>query len=252
LIRTDHAFVRNFLLFLPTNEQPGLKAVLSYYSSAITLNAEGDTSISDDTLEGLGTPRFLSLLFGAIIKIADPPKRSRSFPVESPPTITEVSADAAGTNATMYEGHHAHFIGGSRDAEPPLMPPAQPTTAQAQQLTEVALLEDVTPSKKFSLTEVLPDPGYFAAGALAGAVSRTSTAPLDRLKVYLIANIGNSQTPIDAVKKGDALKAAKHIGQPLIDASRELWRVGGIRSLFAGKYFLEGGRMGADISQGMV
>jgi len=118
---------RNFLLFLPTN--PGLKAVMSYYSSTVTLNAEGDTSISDETLEGLG---------------------------------------------------------------------------------------------------------YFAAGAVAGVVSRTSTAPLDRLKVYLIANIGPTNDSLSAARKGEPLTAVKTLGRPLIDACKDLWRAGGMRSLFAG------------------
>lgn len=120
---------RDFLLFLPTQKAPGLKAVMSYYSSAVTLNAEGDTSISEETLEGLG---------------------------------------------------------------------------------------------------------YFAAGAVAGVVSRTSTAPLDRLKVYLIANIGPAKDSMNAMKKGDAVGVAKTVGRPLIDATKELWKAGGVRSLFAG------------------
>jgi solute carrier family 25 phosphate transporter 23/24/25/41 len=36
---------------------------------------------------------------------------------------------------------------------------------------------------------------YFVAGALAGAVSRTLTAPLDRLRVYLQINAGAGTTP---------------------------------------------------------
>ncbi|CAL3963058.1 unnamed protein product, partial [Diplocarpon coronariae] len=74
---------------------------------------------------------------------------------------------------------------------------------------------------------------YFAAGAVAGVVSRTTTAPLDRLKVYLIANIGPARNSIDAVKKGDAVGVAKTVGRPLIDAIKELWKAGGMRSLFA-------------------
>lgn len=84
------------------------------------------------------------------------------------------------------------------------------------------------------LTFLLPDPGYFAAGGIAGVISRTATAPLDRLKVYLIANTGNATESISAAKKGDAVKAVRQIGRPLIDATKELWKAGGMRSLFAG------------------
>jgi hypothetical protein len=69
-------------------------------------------------------------------------------------------------------------------------------------------------------------------------ISRTATAPLDRLKVYLIANVGPAKDSIKAVKKGDAVAAAKKVGQPLIDATKELWKAGGMRSLFAGKSHL--------------
>jgi solute carrier family 25 phosphate transporter 23/24/25/41 len=85
--------------------------------------------------------------------------------------------------------------------------------------------------EKVSLTFLLPDPGYFAAGAIAGAVSRTATAPLDRLKVYLIANTNDIAK---AAKDGDAVSTLKHIGRPLMEATKELWRAGGVRSLFAG------------------
>ena len=88
--------------------------------------------------------------------------------------------------------------------------------------------------KKSSLTVLIIDPGYFAAGGIAGAVSRTATAPLDRLKVYLIANTGVAKDSLEAVKHGEPLKAVKHVGRPLIDACKELWKAGGVRSLFAG------------------
>jgi len=219
----------NFLLFLPTD--PGLKAVLSYYSSAVTLNAEGDTSISEETLEGLGNkPKaFLSILFGALIKIADHPQKSRVSPKDDSSSSTP-SADI-GTQPEaeiMYEHNHAHFI------ESTLDPRIDQQGRFAQ--TEEPFYQDVATEKKSWLTEILPDPGYFAAGAVAGAVSRTSTAPLDRIKVYLIANVGPTQESIEAAKKGNAVAAARKLGQPLVDATRELWRAGGIRSLFAGQY----------------
>ena len=60
----------------------------------------------------------------------------------------------------------------------------------------------------------------------------TATAPLDRLKVYLIANVGNSKV----ISAGNPVVAVRHLGGPLIAAAKELWRTGGVRGLFAGKY----------------
>ena len=76
--------------------------------------------------------------------------------------------------------------------------------------------------------------GYFIAGGLAGMISRTATAPLDRLKVYLIAQTGSKEAAVAAAKEGAPVQAVKHLGQPLIDATKELWKAGGVRSLFAG------------------
>ena len=187
------------------------------------MNAEGDTSISEETLEGLGRPRsFISILFGAIIKIAEPPPSSRSFPAKSSPP-----PEAITPAETMYEHNQAHFVDATVD----------PAVDAEDEFThsEDPFFEDVATLKKSWLTEILPDPGYFAAGAVAGVVSRTATAPLDRIKVYLIANIGPPKDSIEAAKQGNAVTAAKKLGQPLVDATKELWRAGGMRSLFAGK-----------------
>ena len=85
------------------------------------------------------------------------------------------------------------------------------------------------------LTDILPDPGYFVAGGVAGVVSRTATAPLDRLKVYLIAQTGAKDETVHAIKAGAPVQATKVATRPLIDATKTLWRMGGFRSLFAGE-----------------
>ena len=84
------------------------------------------------------------------------------------------------------------------------------------------------------LTTLFQQSGYFIAGGLAGMVSRTATAPLDRLKVYLIAQTSNTSEALEKAKDGSPAKAAKSLGRPLVNALKELWAAGGIRSLFAG------------------
>lgn len=87
---------------------------------------------------------------------------------------------------------------------------------------------------KPALYSCLPTPGYFVAGGLAGLVSRTTTAPLDRLKVYLIAHTGSAEQTIQAAKSGAALQAVKGAWRTSANAMKELWAAGGIRSLWAG------------------
>ncbi|DAA76956.1 TPA_exp: Uncharacterized protein A8136_7185 [Trichophyton benhamiae CBS 112371] len=87
------------------------------------------------------------------------------------------------------------------------------------------------------LTETTPHVGYFLAGGMAGVVSRTATAPFDRLKVYLIAQTSTNSAKsaaINAVKAGAPVKAVGWLSWPIVEATKELWRAGGIRSLFAG------------------
>jgi solute carrier family 25 phosphate transporter 23/24/25/41 len=86
-------------------------------------------------------------------------------------------------------------------------------------------------SVKPELIACVPSTGYFAAGGLAGLISRTSTAPLDRLKVYLIAHV-EAKNPGQLVRIGNLHTFAKS----LISATKDLWAAGGMRSLYAGMF----------------
>ncbi|RFU31382.1 hypothetical protein B7463_g4949, partial [Scytalidium lignicola] len=227
---------RNFLLFLPTNDDtPPLKAVLSYYTATVTLNAEGDTSISEDTLEGLGrAPKFLKILFGAILNIATS-QRISSFPenTQTEPPIPIDSVRRGGEDT--YDLKQAHVMGDHQNTNFDLgFSNTRPIPSLTVDEEEDEAIFEVESSQKPLLMSILPDPGYFAAGGLAGVISRTATAPLDRLKVYLIANTGLAKDSLEAVKQGDHVAAVKNVGRPLVEATKELWKAGGLRSLFAG------------------
>jgi solute carrier family 25 phosphate transporter 23/24/25/41 len=182
------------------------------------VNPEGDVQISDDSITGLGIiPYFLNILFGSIISIAKlPPQRPY----------------AQFDTGDMYESYEAAHLSNFPLEVHPLPPqvdsPAVYPLGPAPLWTWDYL--------KQALISCVPNPGYFVAGGLAGIVSRTSTAPLDRLKVYLIAQTGVAQEAVSAAKSGAIMQAAKSSWRPLANATKELWAAGGIRSLYAGKF----------------
>ncbi|KAF7197279.1 Calcium-binding mitochondrial carrier SAL1 [Pseudocercospora fuligena] len=213
---------RDFLLFMPTNA-PGLKAVFSYYQSTSKLTSEGDVVISDEALQGLGTiMTFLKTsLFGAITQLVKPSQGAAGGQNTAPITMWEGSE----ARPQLFDiPDYEEEIGD--DPYIPIKP------ARRKELEE----EEIAAPKKRQqkLTDFVPDVGYFIAGGVSGITSRTATAPLDRLKVYLIAQTGDAKDTKQAVKSGKAISAAQHGVRTLWNACKELWAAGGMRSLFAG------------------
>jgi len=215
----------DFLLFIPTHA-PGLKAVFTYYTSTVKLSAEGDVSVSDEALSGFGTTiNFLKTsLFGAIIQLGQSPtsQAGASGDIVTPTDeasshgVTRPESDTATSSFEQQMSNDAVVV--EDDPYIPVKPPRRKGEEGLQ----------------LKLTDFVPDVGYFVAGGLSGITSRTATAPLDRLKVYLIAQTGNAQEAVQAAKSGAAVQATKHGMQTLWTACHELWAAGGIRSLFAG------------------
>jgi solute carrier family 25 phosphate transporter 23/24/25/41 len=203
---------------MPLRSPSDLHAVLSYYTATGNLNPEGDVHIND--LQGLGTdPNFLNRLPLAV-------------------------------SAILYNIFSLHFIS--------LLLPSAHAQANATSPLNTTFGKDIAPLEsdlelenlaipksvamwmsirnyERKLTENTPQLGYFIAGGTAGVISRTATAPLDRLKVYLIAQTGVQKTAITAVKQGAPLAATATASKSLVIAFQELWRAGGLRSLFAGE-----------------
>lgn len=79
--------------------------------------------------------------------------------------------------------------------------------------------------------------GYFIAGGISGVISRSCTAPLDRLKVFLIARTDLSSTLLNSKKallaKNPNADLAK-IKSPIVKAITTLYRQGGLRAFYVG------------------
>ncbi|KAK5112632.1 hypothetical protein LTR62_003947 [Meristemomyces frigidus] len=237
---------RDFLLFIPAST-PGLKAVFNYYTSTHKLTAEGDVQMSDQAINGAGMTLvfFRDLFFGAIVQLVPSP---------SPPPPSSLFSTT--TNNSSNNNQYNYNDTSTAPAKPDYNPKTKTFDLQPSQANDLAESDPHIPLKParrkhvthssdeeteliqelepLTLTDLVPDVGYFIAGGLSGITSRTVTAPLDRLKVYLIAQTGNANEAIQAAKSGAAVKATQQAGKTLWKACGELWAAGGIRSLFAG------------------
>jgi len=76
---------------------------------------------------------------------------------------------------------------------------------------------------------------FLLAGGIAGAVSRTATAPFDRLKVYLITrSAGPISLSSAAVSPGEAVKQTTQGAKALVGAVTQLYKEGGLRAFWVG------------------
>lgn len=194
--------------------------------------------ISDEAIEGLGNKFRNSLrpFFRLIFEIAIPPAREHPpQPHPAPQYLTPSSSDE--------EPHPSHYLPPEEDDRMYHITDVAPRVVRDYETPETMAHKSsiIASTIKTSWNELkpalyacLPTPGYFIAGGLAGIVSRTTTAPLDRLRVYFIAQTGNAQETIEAAKSGAALQAVKGAWRTSANAMKDLWAAGGIRSLWAG------------------
>ena len=205
----------DFLLFVPAHD-PTLRQVFSYFTTTMSITQEGDVVVSNDTVQGLGKYTCFH--------------PSTAPPLEEPKGTVQRPYD--------HQAEQSNALPDDSTAEPKIQDSSGSKTNESESSVQYNQPGASDAKSRPLLTAFLPNSGYFMAGAIAGIVSRTSTAPLDRLKVYLIAQTDTKSAAVEAAKQGSPLTASRHALRPLMDAMKELWKAGGMRSLFAGEQSL--------------
>jgi len=122
------------------------------------------------------------------------------------------------------------------DSEPTSQPQSGSLDSDSQSNSDHAPLKK---SRAQRLMSFVPDTGYFLAGAAAGGVSRTATAPLDRLKVYLLVDTASSHGVVDvagaSVKSGGPFTMLRRSLAPIRYAVHDIHSHGGMRGFFTGQ-----------------
>ncbi|KAJ2991381.1 hypothetical protein NUW58_g2535 [Xylaria curta] len=227
---------RNFLLFMPnTDSTATLHTVFTFYSDILTLSSEGDPVMSEKSLEGIvPSDSFLTPSPTSSSSLPESDTHSYSLAPDVPRATDdpdELNLATPHPRARVPDDAITSGVLSSTSNAVRGATPADLSTFQDTQ-TETATHDKV---KKSVLIRYIPDPGYFIAGAIAGGISRTATAPLDRLKVYLLVNTKtDANVALNAAKKGRFVLALKNAGRPFIAAVRDLYKSGGLRGFFAG------------------
>lgn len=220
-------------MFLPADTST-LRSALSYYATTGNLNPEGDVFINQ-LFEGSGTDRHFPTNFCSWVKDLIQSLLQSLIPAQQ---VAHLGRDAPPYLMHMFPDHIDAFPH-ETELEVLAIPPMTYIWMSLRSCRQI-------------LTDSTPNLGYFLAGGMAGVVSRTATAPLDRLRVYLIAQTSVRDVASKVGKSSSIFRAVGLMLQPLTDAMKDLWRAGGIRSLFAGSLAVFRGKVNGALNSRCV
>lgn len=174
--------------------------------------------------------------------LARPSASSKKEGVKVMVSVAEKGESSASTAGTTAVPHHRKSL-----------PPSDPSASSSTITTSTTTAKPAEDAKVAeSQAEVEDDeedePGMFAgagkfllAGGMAGAVSRTATAPFDRLKVYLITSPSTPRpSPIpetnstSTTPNGKPVKVPRRNAGSLSAAVRAVYSQGGVKAFWTG------------------